>query len=59
MGQIVDSGTHAELITRPGVYHDLYTEQFKTVGDLTASPDDPSVSPSSSDLDQLPMPLPL
>jgi hypothetical protein len=35
MGQIVDSGTHAELITRPGVYHDLYTEQFKTVGDLT------------------------
>lgn len=34
-GQIVDAGTHAELITRPGVYQDLYNEQFKTVGDLT------------------------
>ena len=34
-GRIVDSGTHAELITRPGVYQDLYNEQFKTVGDLT------------------------
>ncbi len=34
-GQIVDSGTHSELISRPGVYQDLYTEQFKTVGDLT------------------------
>jgi ABC-type multidrug transport system fused ATPase/permease subunit len=34
-GKIVDSGTHAELIARPGVYQDLYNEQFKTVGDLT------------------------
>jgi subfamily B ATP-binding cassette protein MsbA len=34
-GRIVDSGTHAELIARPGLYHDLYTEQFKTVSDLT------------------------
>ena len=34
-GKIVDFGTHAELVNRPGVYHDLYQEQFKTVGDLT------------------------
>jgi len=31
-GQIVDFGTHAELIHRPGIYQDLYQEQFKTVG---------------------------
>lgn len=34
-GRIVDFGTHSELVNRPGVYHDLYTEQFKTVGELT------------------------
>ena len=34
-GKIVDFGTHAELVNRPGVYHDLYQEQFKTVGSLT------------------------
>jgi ABC-type multidrug transport system fused ATPase/permease subunit len=34
-GRIVDFGTHAELVNRPGIYRDLYTEQFKTVGDLT------------------------
>lgn len=34
-GRIVDFGTHAELVNRPGIYHDLYTEQFKTVGDLS------------------------
>jgi subfamily B ATP-binding cassette protein MsbA len=34
-GKIVDSGSHAELSARPGVYQDLYNEQFKTVGDLT------------------------
>ena len=34
-GRIVDFGTHADLVHRPGVYHDLYQEQFKTVGDLT------------------------
>lgn len=35
-GRIVDFGTHAELVARPGVYQDLYQEQFKTVGDLSA-----------------------
>jgi ABC-type multidrug transport system fused ATPase/permease subunit len=35
-GRIVDFGTHAELVGRPGVYQDLYNEQFKTVGELTA-----------------------
>ena len=34
-GRIVDFGTHTVLVNRPGIYHDLYQEQFKTVGDLT------------------------
>ena len=34
-GRIADFGTHAELVERPGIYQDLYREQFKTVGDLT------------------------
>jgi ABC-type multidrug transport system fused ATPase/permease subunit len=34
-GRIVDFGTHAELVNRPGIYADLYHEQFKTVDDLT------------------------
>jgi ABC-type multidrug transport system fused ATPase/permease subunit len=29
-GEIVDIGTHAELVTRPGVYQNLYNEQFKS-----------------------------
>jgi subfamily B ATP-binding cassette protein MsbA len=29
-GQIVDAGTHAELVNRPGVYQNLYNEQFKS-----------------------------
>jgi ABC-type transport system involved in Fe-S cluster assembly fused permease/ATPase subunit len=35
-GRIVDSGTHADLVARPGLYQDLYQEQFKTVGDLSS-----------------------
>jgi subfamily B ATP-binding cassette protein MsbA len=34
-GRIVDFGTHAELVNRPGIYRDLYNEQFKTVGLLS------------------------
>lgn len=34
-GRIIDQGTHAELVARPGLYQDLYNEQFKTVQDLT------------------------
>lgn len=34
-GRVVDSGTHAELVNRPGIYRDLYQEQFKTVSDLS------------------------
>ena len=34
-GRIVDFGTHTELVNRPGIYADLYREQFKTVDDLT------------------------
>ncbi|GAB4455628.1 MAG: ABC transporter transmembrane domain-containing protein [Armatimonadaceae bacterium] len=34
-GRIVDFGTHTDLVRRPGIYKDLYTEQFKTVGDLS------------------------
>ncbi|HZT40634.1 MAG TPA: ABC transporter ATP-binding protein [Chthonomonadaceae bacterium] len=29
-GRIVDVGTHAELVARPGVYQNLYNEQFKS-----------------------------
>jgi len=29
-GRIVDIGTHAELVARPGVYKNLYDEQFKS-----------------------------
>lgn len=28
-GRIVDTGTHAELVARPGVYQNLYNEQFR------------------------------
>ena len=34
-GRISDFGTHTELVNRPGIYQDLYREQFKTVGDLS------------------------
>jgi len=34
-GRIIDQGTHAELVAHPGLYQDLYNEQFKTVQDLT------------------------
>jgi ABC-type transport system involved in cytochrome bd biosynthesis fused ATPase/permease subunit len=36
-GRIVDFGAHADLVHRPGIYHDLYQEQFKTVGGLSDS----------------------
>lgn len=29
-GRIVDIGTHAELVARPGVYQNLYNEQYKS-----------------------------
>jgi subfamily B ATP-binding cassette protein MsbA len=29
-GEIVDQGPHAELVSRPGVYRDLYEEQFRS-----------------------------
>jgi ABC-type multidrug transport system fused ATPase/permease subunit len=29
-GRIVDQGTHSELVGRPGVYKNLYDEQFKS-----------------------------
>ena len=29
-GRIVDVGTHAELVARPGVYQNLYNEQYKS-----------------------------
>lgn len=34
-GRIVDFGAHSDLVSRPGIYQDLYQEQFKTVGDLS------------------------
>ncbi len=32
-GRIVDSGTHDELVARPGIYRDLYEEQFRSALD--------------------------
>jgi len=32
-GRIVDSGTHEELVARPGIYRDLYEEQFRSALD--------------------------
>ncbi|MCX7801122.1 MAG: ABC transporter ATP-binding protein/permease [Fimbriimonadales bacterium] len=32
-GRIVDSGTHEELVNRPGIYRDLYEEQFRSALD--------------------------
>jgi subfamily B ATP-binding cassette protein MsbA len=29
-GRVVDVGTHAELVARPGVYQNLYNEQYKS-----------------------------
>jgi subfamily B ATP-binding cassette protein MsbA len=29
-GRIVDIGTHAELVSRPGVYRNLYNEQYRS-----------------------------
>jgi len=29
-GEIVDVGTHAELVARPGVYQNRYNEQFRS-----------------------------
>ena len=28
-GEIIEQGTHRELLTRKGFYHDLYVAQFK------------------------------
>jgi len=36
-GRITDFGTHEALLARPGIYRDLYREQFKTVADLSVS----------------------
>jgi len=30
-GEIVDQGTHDDLVARPGIYQELYQEQFKSV----------------------------
>ncbi len=32
-GRIVDIGTHAELVAKPGVYQNLYNEQYKSARD--------------------------
>ncbi len=33
-GEVVDIGTHDELVNKPGVYRTLYEEQFKSAADL-------------------------
>ncbi len=35
-GQIRDVGTHGELVDRPGIYHDIYREQFKSALEMSA-----------------------
>lgn len=38
-GEIVESGTHVELLAEQGFYHHLYMSQFKGTGHLLASPE--------------------
>jgi subfamily B ATP-binding cassette protein MsbA len=33
-GNIVDMGTHFELIERPGIYQETYQEQFRSALDM-------------------------
>lgn len=35
-GKIIDVGTHAELVERPGIYQDIYREQFKSALEISA-----------------------
>ncbi len=35
-GQVVESGTHAELLTRPGLYRRLHDMQYFTESDAAA-----------------------
>lgn len=35
-GKIVDVGTHGALVDRPGIYQDIYREQFKSALEMTA-----------------------
>lgn len=35
-GRIMDVGTHGELVDRPGIYQDIYREQFKSALEMTA-----------------------
>ena len=37
-GRIAETGTHAELLTRPGVYRRLHDMQFFSEADATAPP---------------------
>ncbi len=30
-GRVIDQGTHNDLVLRPGIYQDMYNEQFKSV----------------------------
>jgi ATP-binding cassette, subfamily B, multidrug efflux pump len=44
-GEIVEHGTHNELMTRKGAYYDLYMSQFKSQEDIPAniSPTEPAI----------------
>lgn len=35
-GKVVDVGSHGELVDRPGIYQDIYREQFKSALEMTA-----------------------
>lgn len=35
-GKIVDVGTHGELVDRPGIYQNIYREQFKSALEMSA-----------------------
>lgn len=35
-GKVVDVGTHGELVDRPGIYQDIYREQFKSALEMSA-----------------------
>ena len=44
-GQIIERGTHSELLARKGFYYDLYMSQFRREEQLGLSSDDGRRSP--------------
>ena len=58
LGQIVDVGTHAELVDRPGVYQNLYNEQFKSAQEEALAAVQTGGRHSEASIRRRPIPLP-